>query len=139
MSTPAVRLRVFVVEDDPDTRTALMMYLRHLGHDAACACSFGEAVTALTQSRHDVLIADIGLGDGSGWDLIPHLRSLGVEPPPVAVAMSGFGMSEDHTRSRKAGFAAHLLKPFDAARLKALLTDVTTESTAQRPGDLRAD
>lgn len=139
MSAAQGKLRVLVVEDDADTRTALMMYLKHLGCDASCACSFGEAVTALTQARFDVLIADIGLGDGSGWDLIPQLRTLGVEPPRVAVAMSGFGMSEDHSRSRDAGFAAHLLKPFDATRLKALLAEVTTPQVGQDSVPSRGD
>lgn len=129
-------LRVFVVEDDADTRRALAMYVQHLGHRVTCATSLQEALEGLAVASYDAIIADIGLGDGSGWDLLPQLRARGIPCPPYAVAMSGFGMSEDQQRSRNAGFADHLLKPFDPKRLKALLQDaMAVRDASSRPGE----
>jgi CheY-like chemotaxis protein len=37
------------------------------------------------------------------------------------VALTGYGLPEDHRRSQEAGFDAHLVKPVDPARLAALI------------------
>ena len=53
--------------------------------------------------------------DRSGLDLVRELRSRGDGLP--AIALSGYGMESDVTRSRAAGFQAHLVKPVEPIRL----------------------
>ena len=126
MSAEAAPLRVFLVENDDDTRRVLSMYLSHRGYAVDSASSLAETVDKLRGRQADVLLADIGLPDGNGWELMERLRADGVAAPPYAVAMTGFGRGDDFDKSRAAGFRHHLVKPFDTAKLLAILDEAAT-------------
>ena len=115
-------LRVFIVENHPDTLKYLQMYLEMMGHTVLTARTMGEALKALPCAECDALISDIGLPDGDGWEL---LRRVGTNlPRPLyAIAMSGFGLNADHVRSHEAGYRHHLLKPFKPAELDSMLVE----------------
>ena len=57
-----------------------------------------------------MIVSDLGLPDGSGLVLLAELRRIRDVP---ALALSGYGMEEDVTKSRVAGFDEHLTKPID--------------------------
>ena len=118
------QLRVFVVENHEDTRYLLGLLLEQLGHTVASAGSVGEALDLIPDSNSDMLISDVGLPDGDGWEL---LGRLGEDRPPYAVAMSGFGMSSDRARSLAVGYRHHLLKPVEPQQLEQLLDEAATE------------
>jgi CheY-like chemotaxis protein len=69
----------------------------------------------------DVVISDLGLPDGSGLDL---MRVLKTKYNLRGIALSGYGMEEDHRRSLEVGFAAHLTKPVDYRKLQATIAQV---------------
>ncbi len=118
------RLRVFVVEDHQDTLKALRLYLEQSGHAVQSASTLAQAVAALNTSECDVLLSDIALSDGTGWELLSQLRG---PPPPYAIAMSGFGSAADANRSKMAGFRHHLVKPVDPDRLDELPSEARCE------------
>lgn len=127
---PEVRpLRIFVVENHPDTLTYLSMYLRQMGHTVLSAWNLEEAVAALPEAHCQVLISDIGLPDGQGWELLERVH---LPEPIFAIAMSGMGMNSDREKSKAAGFRHHLLKPFDPDLLEEMLAE------AGREAELRA-
>ena len=117
-------LRIFVVENHPDTLTWLTRYLEVMGHVVTSATTMAGALTLLPLQEWDVLISDIGLPDGDGWEL---LRCAHRMYPIYAIAMSGFGMGTDHLKSREAGYRHHLLKPFVPERLDAALDEAALE------------
>ena len=117
-------LRIFVVEDHPDTLDALCLYLKHVGHSVRCARSKREALSKICQGSYDVLISDIGLSDGNGWDL---LREIADCRPPFAIAISGYGTAADRERSAEAGFRHHLIKPVSLDKLAAVLDEAVME------------
>ena len=80
-------MRIFIVENHEDTRFLLQLLLEQLGHTVLTATTLAEALAAIPGARSDVLISDIGLPDGNGWEL---LTRLGDGRPPYAIAMSGF-------------------------------------------------
>ena len=82
-------------------------------------------------AEYDVLISDIGLPDGSGWELLPQAQARS-NRPIFAIAMSGFGLSADHERSRQAGFRHHLLKPFRPDELNGMLQEAALEMAVPR-------
>src|SRR4051812_13701191 len=94
-------LRVFVVENHEDTLKWLAIYLEDCGHIVRSARSVHEALDALVSAELDVLIGDIGLPDGDGWEL---LRRAGLPAHVYAIAMSGFGTQGDRVKSRDAGY-----------------------------------
>ena len=73
------------------------------------------------ESSFDLLISDIGLPDGTGLDVMQHLRARqGIK----GIALSGFGMEEDLRRSRDAGFSRHLTKPINLQTLQQTIDEV---------------
>ena len=70
-----------------------------------------------------MIISDLGLPDGSGYDLMDQMRpKLPVTP---AIALSGYGSESDVKRSRECGFCEHITKPVDFGRLLAAIDQVT--------------
>ncbi|MDB6140566.1 MAG: hypothetical protein JWO94_3638 [Verrucomicrobiaceae bacterium] len=117
-STPCLRLKVFIVENHEDTLRALQRYLEVKGYQVITATSVAEALAAIPASGCHVLLSDLGLADGTGWELLETLLQTA---PLYAIAMSGYGTAADRARSEKAGFQHHLLKPFCLKELRAIL------------------
>ncbi len=118
------RLRIFIVENHVDTLRYLRLYLEQLGYLVGTAETVQSARIQLTREPWDVLISDIGLPDGTGWDLLAELKDM---RPKTCVAISGFGMQADVDQSRAAGFDCHMIKPFQPEDLEKLL--VAAEGT----------
>jgi DNA-binding NtrC family response regulator len=117
-------LRVLIVEDHPDTAISLMLYLKQSGHAVLSARTVKQAAKILATSECDVLLSDIALEDGTGWDL---LNGLGLDTPRYAIAMSGFGTAADASRSKAVGYRHHLVKPIDPDFLDQLLEEAGRE------------
>lgn len=131
MPTVLPSLRIFVVENDADTLKYFLMYLEELGHTVFHARTVAEALDRLPGTNCDVLISDIGLEDGTGWDLLHRLRDEGEELPRYAIAVSGLGRDSDRRKSEAAGYRHHLLKPYDLDALDRMLEEAAEETTAK--------
>ena len=73
---PRVARRVLLVEDHPDSREFMQALLESDGHTVDTAIGIEEATRLLQKAepQYEVLVTDIGLSDGSGWDLIAFAR-----------------------------------------------------------------
>ena len=114
-----------MVENHFDTLKWLSLYLEEMGHVVASATCMKEALEALPAADCHVLISDIGLPDGDGWELLLGAR---LPRPVYAIAMSGFGMNADRLKSKAAGYRHHLLKPFVPRELDAALEEAARET-----------
>lgn len=123
-SRAATGLRVFVVENHADTREFLTFMLQELGHTVITADSMSRALRDVPAANCDVLISDIGLPDGDGWQLLARLD---LPKPVYAIAMSGFGMTADRLRSKAVGYRHHLVKPMGLEQLDSILQDAAAE------------
>lgn len=116
-------LRILLVEDHTDTSRVLQRLLKHYGHVPTTVSTVAQALAVLRAGeKFDLMVSDIGLPDGSGYDLMR--QSVGIRPP--AIALSGFGMEDDIQRSREVGFVEHLTKPVDAAYLEQVILRVAS-------------
>ena len=120
-------LRIFLVEDDPDTREYFTMLLEDEGYAVRSASNFDDALRGLADEDTDVLVSDIGLPDRSGWLLPGAITAEGIAMPLLTIAVSGYGASEDRSKSLAAGFGHHLLKPFRPEDLLRLLERAAAE------------
>ncbi|MEP7072034.1 MAG: response regulator [Verrucomicrobiota bacterium] len=111
-------LRILLVEDHHDTNRSLTRLLKRRGYEVESASNMEGGVKLAAGRNFDVLISDIGLPDGSGIELMSRLQS---EGPVFGIALTGFGMEEDISRTRAGGFNHHLIKPVDLNKLDALL------------------
>ena len=71
-----VKRRILLVEDHGDSREFMQAVLESKGHHVVSVAGVREALTLLAQpaSVYEVLVTDIGLADGSGWDLVAEVR-----------------------------------------------------------------
>jgi len=121
--TNAGPLRILLVEDHEPTRTALTHLLARRHYEVATAASLLEARALAGKQNFDVLISDIGLPDGSGYDLMAEFRDRhGLK----GIALTGYGMEQDVARSQKSGFVAHLTKPVRMESLDGALAAIWT-------------
>lgn len=111
--------RILLVEDHKPTAQALMTLLARRGHKVVLANCLADARTAVGREHFDLLISDIGLPDGDGYQLMNELRG---HPNLLGVALTGYGMEQDVARSLAAGFIAHLTKPVSIASLDEALS-----------------
>jgi PAS domain S-box-containing protein len=116
-----VSLHVLIVDDHAETLRVLSALLRKRGHTVSTADSSQGALTVLDDGPFDVLISDIGLPDGNGYDLIREAKK---RQPLKGVALSGFGMEEDMRVGKEAGFDFHLTKPVEFQKLEAVLREI---------------
>ena len=121
---PARPLRVFVVEDDPAEQESYRLHLEAAGHAVSAAFDMKYALKRLAARRYDVLIVDIGLPDGDGWEL---MRTVELAHPLFAVAVTARGSDADREKSRAVGFRRHLVKPLRLGELDAVLREAAGE------------
>jgi DNA-binding response OmpR family regulator len=126
-------LRILLVEDNRDTLQFLCLILRQRGHAVRTAATLAEARAEVERAGAgdlDLLISDIELPDGTGLEL---MRAMDGGRGVPGIAMSGFGSEEDVRMSREAGFAVHLTKPIDIARLEAAIQQIDAGADQARP------
>ena len=114
-------LRILVVEDHGDTLQALSRLLSHFGHDISTADGARSALNLIKSKEFDVVLCDIALPDGNGYDVIMEAKRKGAVK---AVAISGFAARDDVERGREAGFDFHLAKPVDFHDLCSVLGQI---------------
>jgi PAS domain S-box-containing protein len=113
-------VRVLLVEDHHDTAELLRAVLGSQGAAVSLAKSLAEALAMLNETEFDVLVTDIGMPDGNGYELLERLRererATGRKPVP-AVAVTAFAGGEDRERALAAGFDDYAAKPIEPAAL----------------------
>lgn len=115
------RLRVLVIEDNPDAAGAMSELLEGWGYHAAAVCEGSQGVARALAWRPGVVLLDINLPDVDGYTVARRLRA---EPALTGVfiaAITGHGMREDEERSRQAGFDHHFSKPINLRELRRLM------------------
>jgi two-component system OmpR family response regulator len=125
--------RLLVVEDEEMILELLSGSLRFAGFDVVTAVSGAEALRAVTASRPDLVLLDVMLPDGDGFDVVRRLRSSGPDVPVIFVT------ARDGVHERVAGLALgaddYVTKPFSLdevlERIRAVLR--RTGRAAARP------
>ena len=106
----------------------MKMMLERRGYHITVAHSADQAVEKAQKEDFDLLISDIGLPDRSGYELMRELHeSKGMR----GIALSGFGMDNDVTKARAAGFSEHLTKPINFERLEAAIRQLLENEPTQ--------
>jgi CheY-like chemotaxis protein len=123
-------MRALVVDDDADARELLAMTLESAGAIPLLASSVREALRLLEQERPDLLLADLAMPEEDGLDLIRIVRALpeegGGRVPAIAVTAYASGAERD--KALRAGYDAHVAKPYDTEALLAAIANVIARS-----------
>jgi CheY-like chemotaxis protein len=111
--------RILLVEDHQPTAKALAYLLTRRNYLVIAVGGVAEARAAADREDFDILISDIGLPDGNGYELMAELNG---RRRLAGIALSGYGMEADVIRSQAAGFATHLIKPVGIEALDRALS-----------------
>jgi DNA-binding response OmpR family regulator len=114
---------ILVVEDDSATRTFLADNLTADGYDVLVAETASDATRLLETRYPDLALVDVGLPDGSGFDLISHVRDADgiasrVDPQTPFIVLSGRSGELDRVRGFERGCDDYLAKPFSYPELR---------------------
>ncbi len=110
-----------VVDDDADFRESLSLLVEREGFEVRQAASVEEARLRLAEAPADVVLADLGLPDGSGVDL---LRDEDSTSRGELVVVTGNATVESAIQALRDGALDYLTKPVDRSRLKSTLAGV---------------
>jgi CheY-like chemotaxis protein len=130
----AAEIKILLIEDHNDSALALTRLLSKQGYGVQMASTVAAALEAVADRTFDVLICDIGLPDGTGFQLIEKVRKKSTIP---AIALSGYGMEEDVAQSELSGFDVHLTKPVNFHSLVAAIRKVTAHTNLPFSPDLK--
>jgi CheY-like chemotaxis protein len=128
--------RILVVDDNRDSTASLSMLLQIQGHDVSMAYDGLQALDICEQFRPEVVLLDIGMPNLNGYEACRRIREQPWGHDILMIAQTGWGQEEDRTRTKAAGFDAHLTKPIDPETLYALITvSPGSDSVVRRAGD----
>jgi len=115
-------VRVLIVEDDPELAALIGDGLRAQRIDSTRATTFPEGRDRAALADYDVIILDVRLPGGTGFDLCAELRRRGITTP--VLMLTALDAVDDRVRGLEVGADDYLTKPFAfrelVARLKAL-------------------
>src|SRR5438874_3851593 len=118
------RLRVLIVDDEPDTADTMVILLNHWGFAATAVRNGIDALQAAQAAQApDVVLLDIGMPGMDGLELAKRLHTNvpGNGRRPFLIAVSGYGDAQTCRQAFQAGVDLHLLKPVDPAELEKVL------------------
>jgi signal transduction histidine kinase/CheY-like chemotaxis protein len=126
------RLRLLVVDDDPDTCEIIATVLEAEGAEVRTCLSSAAALELLDAWVPDVLVSDIAMPGEDGYMLMRKIRERKAEAGGgmLAIALTAYGGNDDRLRALSAGFQVHIGKPIEPDRLVAIL-----ESAVKQHGD----
>lgn len=114
-------IHVLAVDDEVDALRLLRDVLEMAGAKVTTASSASDAIELAASAQPDVILADIGMPEMDGYELIKQVRASAdprVSHIPAA-ALTAFARSEDRTKVMQSGFEMHLAKPVDPGELVA--------------------
>ena len=110
---------VLLVEDKESLRIALAEALRAHGLSVEACGDTYEAKRALTKCTFGIVLTDLKLPAGSGFDIIEATNKVGSDTD--VIVMTAFGSIEDAVRAIRQGASDFLTKPVDTDHLLLLV------------------
>ena len=126
-------IRVLFVDDNADARELVVTILTAHGARVTTSDSTDASLAALEHERPDVLISDIEMPGGDGYQMIRalRLREEATDGRIPAIALTGTTRAEDRVRMLSAGFQLHVPKPVDPAELVAAVAALASRESVR--------
>lgn len=98
------------------------------GHAVSAAEDVASAKQFIDHNTFDVILSDIDLPDGDGYDVVAEVKKRKL--PVMIAAVTSMSTASDVQKAREAGFDYHFPKPVQLDRLRAVLSVFATPSAA---------
>ena len=120
-----------LVDDNPNTVSALAELVRAEGFTVSTATTIDKARSELQRQVPDVVLLDLNLPDGSGLSLLDAVNGRA----PAFVLITGHASVDSAVEALRRGVTDYLTKPLDVARLREVLANVAR--TSQLPDEIQ--
>lgn len=102
---------ILIVDDEAKLLGLLHSALEIPHRHIETAMSVAEARRLLSSGEIDLVVSDVRLGDGNGYDILAFAKQ--VNPKTIGVLMTAYGSVELAVQATRDGVGEYLQKPFD--------------------------
>lgn len=110
-------MNILVVEDDPSVRTLVKAILEHNGNHVTTEYTVADGEKAAIEGSFEMIILDLGLPDGDGYELCRSIRDKNIKTP--VLILSGEQEADVRVKCLRVGADDFLTKPFNTEELIA--------------------
>ena len=122
------KMRILVVDDDPNIQDILQDILNLEGHQVQLASSGDEALKLFRSSDFEVVITDLGMPGMSGWELAKEVKKS--KRQIKVILITGWRAQLDTDKIKESGVDFILPKPFHIEQIKEVLYQTAAKITA---------
>jgi CheY-like chemotaxis protein len=128
----AAHLRVLVAEDNVVNQKVVIKLLKRLGIDADLAADGSEAVAAVLEHPYDLVFMDVQMPEQDGLSATREIRRrLPADRQPLIYGLTAHATAEFRDICLDAGMDGYLTKPLEPGKLRALIAELSTGSSAR--------
>ena len=121
---------VLVIEDDRAVGDAIEMLLTSKNHLATVVHTVREGVQRAASAEFDLVVTDLRLQNGSGFDVISAVKAAQNNTP--VIVMTGFSSVQSAVQSLRHGAVDYIIKPFDNEEFMYAITRALNERRMRR-------
>jgi DNA-binding response OmpR family regulator len=119
-------MSILVVEDDPTVRTLVKAILEHKGNSVSIAETAEEGEKLAFSDGFDMIVLDLRLPDGNGYDVCANIREQGIVTP--VLVLSAEHETDVKIKVLNVGADDYLTKPFNSEELMARIDAIARRS-----------
>lgn len=128
-----MKTRIMVVDDDPNIRELVRLYLEKEGFEVVCAERGDEAVKLFRSSPPNLMLLDVMLPGMDGWQVCREVRKISNIP---IIMLTAKDETFDKVLGLELGADDYIVKPFDmkelVARIKAVIRRFQAADTPEK-------
>ncbi len=124
---------VLIVDDDPDGREMLTIYLRYRGMEVVAASNAVAAVPFAVANVPTVVLMDLQMPGLTGWEATQQLRLNPHTKDTIIIAVTAQAMRADDVKALAAGCDGYVTKPYNVAELGNAITRLMADGRAGLP------
>jgi response regulator RpfG family c-di-GMP phosphodiesterase len=129
----SARNRALIVDPDPEETAVLEVRFAGQGYEVTIERSVEGALRFLDAEKYDVVVSEVHLSDGEGFDLLRRMRESSHARVPLMFVTSERAQSSVN-RGLELGAADYVVKPASAAVVVAKASRVIADSRTKKPG-----
>ena len=129
----SARNRALIVDPDPEETAVLEVQFAGQGYEVTIERSVDRALRCLDAEKYDVVVSEVHLSDGQGFDLLRRMRESSHAKVPLMFVTSERAQSSVN-RGLELGAADYVVKPASAAVVVAKASRAIADSRTKKPG-----
>jgi len=120
---------ILIIDDESDIRAMLSIALKRMGHETSMAKNAEQAKSLIDTHPFDLILCDMKLPDGDGFELLEYALTKSPETPFVII--TAYGSMDLAIQALKQGAFDFLSKPVDLNTLKTLVSSALNREKIQ--------